>query len=235
MAFNNKDLGRLYNPVQCSGERGMRLYFCALLDDNGLPLTIERRDHYVLDGRELEVLDVLKSDGSRQSIYFDMHHVGYHETSIIEGFKTHKDFIQYKEFTHVKYFNRLLKTLNFPDDFSSFFILWKNCGVLLSFGPGFYATNDREGMPLPVFKMPELMKSVGLVVHTLAGLTPEVPLPFVKEKYLREFLATFYYELLELKTYPSSETSSTQRIEARNKYSDDMLVLWVDVPLGLEL
>lgn len=229
MAHSLKDLGRLSNPVKCSGERGMRLYFCALLDDSGLPLTIERRGQYSLEGRDLEVIDVLKSDGGRQSIYFDMHHTGYHEGAIVDGFKTHKDFIEYKEFTHVKYFNKLLKTVKAPEDFSVYFNVWKSCGVLLCFGPGFFATNDKEGMPIPVFNLTELMKSVSLVVHTLAGLSPETPLPFMKRKHLMEFIATFYFEFKELKLYPSGEDSSTLRLEAIGKYDQELLVLWVDL------
>jgi hypothetical protein len=234
MVQSNKGLGRLADPIKCSGERGMRLYVCALLDEQGLPLTILRRDQYIVEGKQLEVVDLTASDGQVQSIYFDTRHTGYHEQRLIEGFKTQKDFIKYKEFTDVRYFNKQLQSIKAPEDFTGYFNLWKNCGVLLSFGPGFYASYDREAMPLPVFKMSELMAAASLVVHNLAGLTPDMPLPFSQRKFLMEFLVTFYYELNDFNVYPSSARDYTQRVEATGKYECDTLVLWVDVPVEIQ-
>lgn len=225
MAYSIKDLGSKENPVRCSGERGIRLYLDGLFDAAGLPVQYEK----IEDSQTLDCYELASSDGKVQLVYFDKLNAGYHERVLVEGFKTYKDFMNYKEYTDVKYFNLLLKAKCISEDQSAYFKLWKFCGTLLCFGQGFYASNDVEGMPFPFFDMDELKKPCELVVHTLAGITHDSALPFSSKKMLREFYETFHFKIEELVVPLFANLSEPILAKCSYKYEDTALDLWVEI------
>jgi hypothetical protein len=225
MAYSIKDLGSKENPVRCSGEKGILLYLNGLFDTEGIPVEFKKLEESVT----VDCYLLTSSDGNTQEVYFDKQFVGYHEKVLIKGLKTYKDCLNYKQYTNVKYFNQLLKTKGFTEDHEAFLKLWKLCGTLLCFGPGFYATTDEYGMPLPMFKMSELNNACELVVHTLAGLTPHSALPFSTKRCLMEFIETFNLQIDEL-TSPSKEIITNSMFAKCNfKHDEIELGLWVEV------
>jgi len=215
-------LGSKENPVHCSGESGIRLYLDSLLDWNGMPIQYVKMD----DSNQNALCKIISLDGKIMEIYFDKSYRGFHETVLIDGFKTHKDFIDYKKYTKVKYFNDLLKSKDINVEHNSYLKLWKLCGILLSFGPGFYSASDEHGMPIPTFKMEELKKACLLVVHSLAGINNERALPFFSKRYFNEFINTFHLQIEELITY---KTSLVLQAKCKYKYDDIYLELWIDL------
>jgi hypothetical protein len=225
MAFNIKNLGSISNPVRCSGDRGIRLYLDGLFDAAGMPVQYKK----IEDSQTLDCYELTSSDGKVQLVYFDKLCVGFHERVLVEGFKTYKDFMNYKEYTDVKYFNSLLNAKGISEDQSAYFKLWKLCGTLLCFGQGFYASNDVEGMPFPFFDMDELKKACELVVHTLSGIDPESTLPFSTQKYLMEFLSTFHLTMEELISQKDAKFPQTMLAKCMYKYEETALDLWVEI------
>lgn len=225
MAYSIKDLGSKENPVRCSGERGILLYLEGLFDNLGNPVKYKKLE----ESEIFDCYELTSSDFNTQLVYFDKHFPGYHEKVLIEGFKTYKDFIPYKDYTTVKYYNSLLESKEIKDENEAYFKLWRLCGTFLCFGPGFYASTDPYGMPIPVFKISELYKECELVVHTLAGLTPQSALPFSTKRYLMEFLETFHLQIDEL-TSPSKEIITNSMFAKCNfKFDEIELGLWVEV------
>jgi hypothetical protein len=226
MAYNIKNLGlSKENPVRCSGERGIRLYLDGLFDSAGFPVQYKR-----IEGtKELACYELTSSDGKVQLVYFDKLNAGYHERVLVEGYKSYKDFLTYKDFTNVKYYNALMKAKGITEDQQAYFKLWKLCGTFLCFGPGFYASADAENMPFPFFNMDELYKACELVVHTLAGITHDSALPFSSKKMLREFQETFHFTIEELVVPLGANLSNPILAKCRYKYEDTSLNLWVEI------
>lgn len=225
MAYNIKDLGSKENPVRCSGERGIRLYLDGLFDAASMPVQYKKMD----SGQTLDCYELRSSDGKVQSVYFDKLNAGYHERVLLEGYKTYKDFLDYKEYTNVKYYNDLMKAKGISEAQHGYFKLWKLCGTFLCFGPGFFASTDPEGMPFPFFNMDELYKACELVVHTLAGITHDSALPFSSKKMLREFYETFHLKIEEL-VFPSDvKLEPSIRAVCQYKFEETFLDLWVEL------
>jgi hypothetical protein len=225
MAYSIKDLGSKENPVRCSGEKGILLYLNGLFDAEGIPVEFKNLEESVT----LDCYLLTSSDGNTQEVYFDKQFVGYHEKVLIKGFKTYKDCLNYKEYTNVKYFNQLLKNKGITEDHDAYFKLWNLCGILLCFGPGFYASTDEYGMPLPMFRMRELNNACELVVHTLAGLTPNNALPFSSKRNLKEFIETFHIKIDELTSPTDTQISQTIYAKCSYKYDDISLDLWLEI------
>ena len=225
MGYSIKDLGSKENPVRCSGEKGILLYLNGLFDAEGIPVEYKKLEESVT----LDCYLLTSSDGNTQEVFFDKHFVGYHEKILIKGFKSYKDCLNYKEYTNVKYFNQLLKIKGLTEDHEAYFKLWKLCGTLLCFGPGFYASTDEYGMPLPIFKMSELNKACELVVHTLAGLTSNNALPFSSKRCLMEFIETFHIKIDELTSPNDAQISQTIYAKCSYKYDDISLDLCLEI------
>ena len=220
-------LGSKENPVRCSGDSGIRLYLDALLDWNGMPIQYVKMD----DSNHNALYKIKSLDGEIKEIYFDKSFIGFHETVIIEGFKTYTDFINYKVYTNVEYFNGLLKLKEIKEAHHAYFKLWKLCGIFLSFGPGFYSASDEHGMPIPTFKMEELKKACLLVVHSLAGINNDIALPFFSKRYFNEFNNTFQLQIEELITY---KTSEAMQARCKYKYDDIYLNLLIDLNVTID-
>jgi hypothetical protein len=220
-----KNLGSKENPVRCSGDRGIRLYLDGLFDAAGMPVQYKKLEEL----QSLDCYELRSTDGKVQSVYFDKLNAGYQERVLVEGFKTFKDFMNYKEYTNIKYYNSLMKAKGITEDQQAYFKLWKLCGTFLCFGPGFFASNDVESMPLPFFNMNELYKACELVVHTLAGITHDSALPFSSKKMLREFQETFHFKIEELVVPLGANLSNPILAKCRYKYEDTSLNLWLEI------
>ena len=227
MAIHLEDLGKIESPIRCSGKKGETLYLDALYYSSGLPIQYTFKGNVSHANKTLSSYAIALENGEQQMVHFDAMHTGVQEKLILLGFKTIWDVFNYKHYTDIQFYNALIKKQNIENEMPEYHQLWKACGTLLAFGPGYYAFHDEEGMPSPAFNIPELMWTVRMVIFNLAGISENLPLLFANKQCFHQFLETFY---LDLKTITEiTSNSKALRAECIHRNNGTPLVLWLEI------
>lgn len=203
------------------------MYLNALYYNSGLPIQYTFKGAVSHANKTLSSYAIELENEQQQLVYFDASYTGYQEKLILIGFKTIWDVFNYQNYTNIMFYNALIKKQNIGNELPEYHQLWKACGTLLAFGPGYYGFHDEENMPLPSFNIPELMYNVRMVIFNLAGISQDLPILFTNKQCFHEFLEYFYLDLKTISEITSN--SKALRADCMHRIKCIPLVLWLEI------